>query len=277
MEQPLITAIFALASLGILSAAGLGIAARYFSVVEDPLLSKIAEALPGANCGACGFPGCVNYAHAILGNKSDINLCAPGGNATVEKIAALLGKEASVKEREVARVRCFGHCSAVVSRSAYTGVQTCKAADLLNGGQKECSYGCLGLGDCVKACPFGAMIMGENGLPSIDEEKCTGCGICALECPKRIITLEKKKNRVILKCSSPENARVVRKACAVGCTACGLCAKSCPHKALSMQNNLPVWDWSMCENCTTCSEVCPRDIIFFDGAPIPKAKKKSES
>jgi Na+-translocating ferredoxin:NAD+ oxidoreductase RNF subunit RnfB len=271
--EPVLTSITALGSLAACASLGLGIASKFLYVKENPLIAQVDESLPGTNCGGCGYPGCANYAKAIVEENADSTLCAPGGNDTIARIAQILGKEAVIKEPVVARVGCFGHNKACTDRCGYTGINSCGAAVLLNNGSKACLYGCLGYGDCVQSCLYDAIVMGKNGLPDIDEEKCTGCGKCVEACPKHIITLEEKKRRVILKCASKDPGKIVRKVCTIGCTGCTLCAKKCPEDALTMVDNLPIWDWNKCVNCEICSKECPRDCIFFDGKAIPKPKK----
>ena len=274
--NPILIAIIILGSVALLSALLLGIASRVSHVNENPLIASVGEALPGVNCGGCGYPGCANYAKAIVDNNVEVTLCAPGGNEVIAKISALLGRAVVAKDAEVARLSCFGKPEFCAPRCDYQGIQTCRAANLQNGGQKKCLYGCLGFGDCVSVCPFGAMSM-VDGLPFIDEEKCTGCAICVRECPKKLLTLQNKKRQVYLHCASKEFGKVVKEACTVGCNGCSLCARKCPEKALTMVDNLPIWDWSKCTQCGLCAKVCPSRIIFLDGRPVPKEAKEAPS
>lgn len=259
---------------GVAAAAGLaiGIASRAFFVKENPLKQQLEAALPGANCGGCGFPGCAGYAQALADGKADPTACSPGGSETLTKIATLLGKDAAVKEKESARLACYGQNEHCGTRYNYTGVRTCAGAALLNGGPKSCPFGCIGYGDCVSVCQFGAMEMGADGLPHINEDKCTACGLCIKACPKKILSLQTVSRGVFLHCSSTDPAKEVRAYCAVGCIGCGICAKKCPEGALTMKDNLPVWDWSKCTSCGICAEVCPKKIIFYKGVP---GKEKS--
>jgi Na+-translocating ferredoxin:NAD+ oxidoreductase RNF subunit RnfB len=183
--------------LGLLAAAGLGYAARIFYVEVDPKVTAVEQALPGANCGGCGFPGCSGAAVAIAGGKAAPNICVAGGPSVWSAVAAVMGVTVEMREREVAKVKCRGGTSRAERKFDYMGVTDCRAAVLLAGGDKICDVGCLGLGTCVARCPFDAIHLGPDRVPVVDEDKCTGCGTCVRACPKNVLRLESLSGRLI--------------------------------------------------------------------------------
>ena len=193
----MITAALTLGVLGALAAAGLGYAAKVFYVEVDPKVMAIEEALPGANCGGCGFPGCSGAAVAIASGKAAPNICVAGGPGVWTEIAAVMGVEVEIREKEVAKVKCRGGVSRAENRFDYQGITDCRAAVLLAGGEKICDVGCLGLGTCQANCQFGAIKIGPEGLPVVDEEKCTGCGTCVRLCPKSVLRLESVSSKLV--------------------------------------------------------------------------------
>jgi Na+-translocating ferredoxin:NAD+ oxidoreductase RNF subunit RnfB len=265
--ETILTAVVIIGGVAAIAGLAIGIASRIFFVKENPLKAQLEASLPGANCGGCGYPGCAGFAQALVDGKADLGACSPGGSETLQKISALLGTTATAKEKEVARLACNGQNEHCGTRYRYEGVKTCAGANLLNGGPKACTFGCIGFGDCVVVCKFDAIEMGSDGLPHINEEKCTSCGLCVKACPKKILSLQTISRDVYLHCASTDTAKEVRGYCAVGCIGCGICAKKCPEGALTMKDNLPVWDWSKCTSCGICAEVCPRNIIFYKGMP----------
>ena len=261
MNIILITALFALALAFILGLA-LGFFKKIFAVEEDPIVSEIRAVLPGANCGACGFPGCDGYAAAVAGKSAGINKCSPGGQAVAEKLAVLVGGTADVKP-VVALISCSGTIDKALRKGIYTGVQSCRAAKISVGSIKRCVWGCQGFGDCVKVCQFDALHMGEDGLPHVDSGKCTGCKACVLECPQHIIHAvpkDLKGARTI--CSNLNvNKAMVAKNCKAGCIKCELCVKNCPEQCIRMVNGIPVIDYTKCTSCDVCVKVCPPKVM----------------
>lgn len=233
--------------ISILSMVGLG---AFFAVVlaavdkkmkikEDARINKIAEILPGANCGACGVASCHAFAEAAI-NKGGGIICPVGGEEASQKIATILGVKAVQLEKKLAVIHCGVREPQRKRKAKYLGIGGCQAVELLNGGDMECSFGCLGYGDCVKACPFGAIVM-RGGKPEIITDKCTACGKCAEACPRNIISLEvfnKERGIVLVACSSKDKGAVVRKICTVGCIACGICAKVTPEGGFELRENL---------------------------------------
>ena len=234
-----IAAIIALGGLGLILGIGLAIAAKRFAVAVDAREEEIMNILPGANCGACGFPGCQAYCSSLIIGETTVNVCPVGGREVSSKLAEVMGVEVEETEPQVAVICCRGGKDEVGEKFLYRGIEGCLPASLLQGGFKACSYGCLGLGSCVKACPFGALQMGENGLPVVDEEKCTGCGMCVKACPRNIIRLIPRSQEVYVACVSKDKGKDVRSICSVGCFGCGVCAKLASQGAIIMDGNLP--------------------------------------
>ncbi len=268
MSVQIISSLITLGGLGLIFGAILAYASKIFHVEKNPRIEKIDEFLPSANCGGCGYPGCSNYAEAIVNENAPINLCAPGGEDVMEKIADILGVEAEASEPLVAVVRCQGGKGIAKDKFQYEGLEDCNAETLLLGGHKACEYGCLGHGSCVKACPFDAMAMQENGLPMVFEDKCTACGICVEECPKGIMQLIPRSQEVFLGCVNQNSGKEVRPVCSVGCIACSLCTKPkvTPSGKLEMKNNMPEVppDWkdyeTAVQRCPTNSFVVRRSV-----------------
>jgi Na+-translocating ferredoxin:NAD+ oxidoreductase subunit B len=258
----IIYAIAALGLIGLIFGLLLAMAARFFAVQTDPLVESIKEVLPGANCGACGYAGCSNFAEAVAGGETKTNGCIPGGEETAKAVAELLGQEASASAQPLATVFCIGDCYMASDRFVYDGVADCAVASDFVGGFKSCSYGCLGLGNCVRACLFDAIKMGEHGLPVVDYDKCTGCGLCATACPRSIIQmLPKGKEGHLVLCNSHDRGKSVSAACDVGCIACKACVKACPQDAIEMVDNLAVIDLEKCNDCGECVPKCKPGTI----------------
>jgi len=254
----IIISILLLGILGILMATILTIAHKKLAVSVDEKVALLTKVLPNANCGACGYAGCENYAEAIVKGEAEPNRCTVGGREVAEKIGEILGIKVEAKEKIVAVLTCQGGIEECKERFIYDGHLDCKEANIIHQGMKACFFGCLGLGTCVNVCPFGAIKMDEKKrLPVIDENKCTGCGICVKECPKGVLKLIPKSKLVYLACVSPDKGREVREICKVGCFACGICIKVCPYDALKMENNLPVMDFEKCIDCGICYQKCP--------------------
>jgi len=254
--------ILSLGGLCLAFAALLAIANKKLAVEEDPRVEKVFAALPGVNCGGCGFPGCHAFAEHIVAGDAPLNGCAPGGHAAAEQIAAVMGVTVEKKERRVAVVLCNGGHKEAAQSAAYYGVQGCRAAMLVAGGGKQCQYGCLGFGDCVAACVFDAMTINDNGLPVVDREKCTACGKCVEACPRKLIELHAESHRMFAFCKSQDKGAMVKKACSVGCIGCGICAKNSPvEHGIVMGGNLPIINYDLCPPSEIVAQKCPTKTI----------------
>lgn len=263
------TAIFVL-GIGALFGVGLAFAAKRFSVKIDPRVEQVKDVLAHAHCGACGYPGCEQYAEAVV-NNPDVapNLCTPGGKRTAEAVARITGKVAESAEPYYARIMCQGDCNKSVKKFKYEGIRDCRAAVLAGGGDKSCMYGCLGYGTCAGVCPFDAITMSEDDLPIVDMAKCTGCRKCERACPKKVIEVLPAGNAVLVSCHSKDRGGQTRKNCEVGCIACGKCEKVCPFDAPSIADNLSRIDLGKCQVCGLCVPQCPTNAIqdFFTTRP----------
>ncbi|MBI4744208.1 MAG: RnfABCDGE type electron transport complex subunit B [Actinobacteria bacterium] len=263
MELLLIAkAVLAMGGSGLVIGVLLGVASKKFAVEIDPRIEKIREALPGTNCGACGLPGCDVMAEAMADGRQPPEACVAGGAAVAKAVAEVMGIDACVVVKRIARVLCQGGAKECSFLADYQGIKTCRGAVLAAGGGKACSYGCLGLGSCVYACPYDAISINENKIPVIDEDKCTACGLCVQACPKNLFELVVSDKRVVIRCSSKDKGPVVKKICAVGCIGCGLCVKACPLDAISLKDNLAVINYEKCDNCGLCIEKCPMNSIL---------------
>ena len=267
MTTIILYTVLTLSIIGVLSAIVLYFVAQKFKVYEDPRIDQVETALPGANCGGCGFPGCRGFANACVSAESLEKLnCPVGGKETMDKVAAILGKTAPEVIPTVAVVRCAGTCGNRPRKNKYDGVKHCFIAHNLYSGETSCSWGCLGLGDCELSCKFDAIHVNPVTLiPEVDEEKCTSCGACVKACPKLLIELRKKgpkSRRIYVSCMSQDKGPITKKACNVGCIGCGKCQKVCPHDAISITNNLAFIHDDKCKLCRKCVEVCPTNSII---------------
>ncbi len=261
-----------LASIGALFGLGLAFAAKKFSVKVNPKVEQVKDVLAHAHCGACGYAGCEQYAEAVV-NNPDVppNLCIPGGKRTCEAIAFITGKKAEAREPYFARVMCQGNWNRSVRKFKYEGVLDCRAVILAGGGDKACRYGCLGYGTCAKVCPFDAITMTDERLPSVDMNKCTGCGKCESACPTKVIEVLPASKQVLVTCHSKDKGADTKKNCQVGCIACGICVKVCPFDAPTIANNLSLIDINKCRVCGLCVQKCPTKAITDFIPKRPKA------
>ena len=268
--QAFIIPIAAAGAIALIAALLLSLAAKFMAVPVNETQTAIRAELPGANCGACGFAGCDDYAAALAeGGDVKTNLCVPGADAVAAAIAAILGQDAEDVIEQVANVRCSGLCDVTRPEMDYQGLKTCAAAKGLFGGPGSCKYGCIGFGDCERACPYGA-IQVCNGLAKVDREKCVGCGMCARTCPQHIIDIIPDVKRVYVACSSADKGAVTNKLCSAGCIGCKLCEKACKFDAVHVENNHAVIDIDKCKNCGLCAKACPKKVIKM--YPKPQAK-----
>lgn len=263
-SSQILIAFLSVGLIGAVLGAVLAYASKVFHVAVDPKVEKIAEILPQANCGACGYPGCAGYAEAIVSKGVDINLCSPGGQDVIDKVAEIMGVTASASLPMVAYCACNGTIDNAVNRFEYYGPKSCSSAVFVSGGHKACDYGCLGFGDCVEACLFDAMHMGENGLPVVDDEKCVGCGACVKACPKGVMKMMPKGAEVYLACNSKAKGKEVTDACKVGCIGCKICSlpKTTPSGAIKMDGDLPVVNYEIEDKLTGAKFKCPKSCFI---------------
>lgn len=264
--SPIIIAILTLGGIGILSAIILFIVSKRFYVKEDPRIEQIEGLLPGANCGSCGRSGCHDFACACASADSLDNLMCPGaGDEAMGKIAEIVGLTAAASKPMVAVLRCNGSCENRPTTSNYDGPKSCAILSSLSAGTTDCPYGCLGCGDCVSACRFGALHMDPvTGLPVVDYDKCTGCGACVKKCPRHIIELRAKGPkglRVWVACANKDRGARARKECSAACIGCGKCVKVCPFEAITLADNLAYIDFEKCRLCHKCVAECPTKAI----------------
>ncbi|MBR6267709.1 MAG: Fe-S cluster domain-containing protein [Selenomonadaceae bacterium] len=263
MEKAMLI-IVVLVGVGAVFGVVLALANKKFAMAVNPLIHEVEEILPKGQCGACGFAGCAKYAEAVV-EDPDVapNLCVPGKAAVAEKVAELTGKKAEASEPKYAHLKCRGTKTAAIMAAEYQGVPDCAAAKLIQGGPKGCKFGCIGFGNCVKACPFGALSMGADGLPIVDKEICTGCGKCVSTCPQSILVLQTFDAPVQVDCSSHDKGAIARKLCKNACIGCGMCMRNCSHGAIKLERNLAVVDQKLCAEChePTCLAKCPTKAI----------------
>lgn len=253
-----------LGGMGMLFGILLTAASKIFAVPSNPKKDAVRELLPGANCGGCGYPGCDGCADAIAGGKALVNACPVGGSEVAAKIAEALGMEAADSGiKLVAQVVCQGDLEHCKVKFNYSGIQDCIAASLVNDGNKSCKYACLGLGTCVRACPFSAIqIDPYKGIAVVDHEKCQSCGKCVDVCPKHLIQLQPMNLPVRLMCNAAEKGILVSDNCRVGCNGCERCYAACKFGAIEMEGHLPKIDPEKCRGCLMCAEACPTNAIW---------------
>lgn len=257
-------AIVLVTGIGLLSGIILSLASVFMAVPKDEKEEKIRAMLPGANCGACGFSGCDGYAHALASGKAKPGLCTVGGAKVANNIAAYLGAETVKMVPHVSVVHCLGSDDNTMDRADYEGIETCAAAAQVAGSPTLCHYGCIGLGDCVKACAYDALSV-RNGVAMVEPENCVACGKCVAACPKHLLSLVPVKKQAVVLCSSCEKGAAVMKVCKVGCIGCMRCEKTCKYDAIHVTDFLAHVDSEKCVGCGECVSVCPRHIIALKG------------
>ncbi|MBQ0081049.1 MAG: RnfABCDGE type electron transport complex subunit B [Alistipes sp.] len=276
----LIYTVLTLSLIGVVAAAVLYGVSKKFHVEEDERIDSVATMLPGANCGGCGFAGCRAMAEALV-KEEDISglFCPVGGNACMSAIASLLGKTPAKKDPQVATLKCGGTCDKRPKTTVYDGAHSCAIQASLYTGESTCPDGCIGEGDCVKVCQYGALsINPQTGLAQVDAEKCTACGACVKACPRHVLELRKRwpKNKAVyVGCSSRQKGPLTIRACKAGCIGCGKCAKVCQFEAITIENNLAYIDSTKCRLCRKCYNECPTKAIKLIGLE-PLAVKTEE-
>ena len=252
-------AILVVTVIGLLGAAILVIAAHFMHVEEDERIGLVAGALPGANCGACGYAGCSDYAKAIV-EGAPTNKCVPGGAACASAVSAIMGVEAGEVVVRKAIVACQGSYDHTEDKYEYQGIESCAACAALYNGRAACPFGCLGYGDCAKECKFDAITV-SNGVARINPAKCTGCGACEQTCPKHIILVRPESEKPVVLCANHDRGAMTRKACSAGCIGCMKCEKVCPEGAIKVTENVAFIDHEKCTGCRKCMNECPVHAI----------------
>ena len=249
-----------IAVIGAIVGFGLVYTGRKFYVEVDERESAVREALPGNNCGACGFAGCDALAAAIAKGEAPVNACPVGGGPVANKIGEIMGQSAGAVERKVAFVRCKGTCEVTRNQGNYVGIRDCRSAALAGISVAECGYGCLGLGSCAAVCPQDAIRI-VDGVATVNRKKCVGCGLCVKACPKGLIELVPESKRVAVQCSNRDRGPLVKKVCSAGCIGCMLCTKQCEHDAIHVEGNLAHVNYEACVQCGKCVDKCPVKVI----------------
>ncbi len=257
----IVYAVLVISCLGLLLGFGLVVAAKKLHVKKDQKLTDVTETLPGINCGACGYAGCASYAEALVQQGAEPTLCSPGGPELVEKLGAMLGMVTEMGERMVAVVHCCGDQSVAKSAHQYRGIPDCNAAHLLYRGDKQCKYGCLGLGSCVKVCPVDAIDYTGTGLVRVDKALCIGCKKCVTVCPTGVMQMEPESYDYVVACNSTDKGAAVKKYCTAGCIGCSLCVRKSPEGGYVVTNFLASIDYTAQGDRQMGAEACPAKCI----------------
>lgn len=261
----ILLAVALVAGIGLLIGLILSVASIIMAVPKDEKAEQILEALPGANCGACGYSGCSGYASALSKGEAELGLCSPGGAACTKAVSEILGVAAADAEPKVAVVRCMGSLDNTSYKAEYTGIKSCSAAMKIGGGLTACSYGCMGLGDCEAVCPYDAIHV-CNGVAVVDKDKCKACTLCVKACPRNIIEIVPLKNQAIVRCSNHDKGAMTRKLCTAGCIGCKKCEKACEQGAVKVTDFCAYVTPSLCTDCGACVDACPQHCItYFKG------------
>ena len=275
--QEIWIALAILGGMGLIFGLVLAVASKVFAVETDPRLEELTEALPGANCGGCGYAGCAAYAEAVLKGQAEIGKCASGGPAAAEKMAKIMGVEPGAFVRRVALVRCAGQhgvdengkATGSKMKGYYEGIEDCLAATKVAGrGPLICKFGCLGFGNCTKVCQHDAIHV-VDGVAKVDHEKCVGCMVCGGVCPRNLIIPVEYDKRVVIACASKAKGAVTIRGCSAGCVGCGKCEKVCEEGAIHVDQNLAFIDYTKCTSCGKCATVCPKHLITDAGLTAP--------
>lgn len=256
----IIIAVGLVAGIGLLIGLILSVASIIMAVPKDEKAEQILDALPGANCGACGFSGCSGYAAALSKGEAEPGLCAPGGASCTKAVSEILGVSAADAEPKVAVVKCMGSLDNTSYKAEYSGLKSCSAALKIGGGLTACSYGCMGLGDCEAVCPYDAIHV-CNGAAVVDSGKCKACTLCVKACPRHIIEIVPKKKQALVRCSNHDKGAVTRKLCTAGCIGCKKCEKTCEYGAVKVVDFCAYVTPELCTGCGKCTEQCPQHCI----------------
>ena len=260
----IILTIISIAAMGLFCAILLAIISKVMHVDVDDRVLALRSCLPGVNCGACGYSGCEQYAVALVDGEVEPHLCTPGGDEVLAQICSILNVPVTgTVEKKIAIVQCMGDSQSNRKKMDYVGIETCFAAKQLYGGVGACSFGCVGLGDCVKVCPSAAICI-KSDLARVDLRSCTGCGLCVEACPTGIMIIEGATAKTAVLCRNTEKGAVLKNKCTKGCTGCTLCVKACPQEAITVDNSLAYIDYTKCDNCKKCMDVCRQGCIVYN-------------
>ncbi len=259
MFNEILEALLVVAGVGVIAGIVLSLASRFFEIPMDETIVKVRGCLPGANCGACGYAGCDEYAKAVA-EGAKTNLCIPGADAVAAEIAQIMGVDAEDVVEAEAVVKCNGNCNATCNQFEYDGIGTCQASNMFFGGPGSCKFGCTGCGDCAAVCPNDAICI-YDGIAHIDTRLCTGCGLCARTCPKKVIEVLPQYARTVVLCNNKEKGAVARKNCKNACIGCKKCENNCPENAITVVNNLAVVNYDKCTGCGICVKNCPTNCL----------------
>lgn len=257
--------------MGIIFGILLVVISKVFAVKVDKRVSDITESLPGANCGACGFAGCADYADAIVNKNAQMNLCLPGGANSASAISKIMGAQVSVADKKIPVIHCNGNCNNTSNAFNFEGIQTCASAKRFYGSDMKCLFGCIGLGDCASACPENAIKIKDN-LATFCYDICISCGKCSKICPNGLIEMRSEKKKVDVLCSSQDKGKAAVDACKSSCIGCGKCVKVCRFDAIAVENNHAVIDYDKCKSCGLCVKECPRECIVNLRKPKQEVK-----
>lgn len=262
-------------SIGLIAGIGLTVASKFMAVNVDETVAEVNAALPGANCGACGFAGCADYAEAVVNDDTvESNLCPVGGNEVAMKVSQILGEDFSAAEGKHAIVKCSGTYDKTSYVMDFKGLQTCAANKTFYQGRVACTYACMGYGDCVEVCDYDAIHI-VSGVAKVDKEKCVGCGLCSKVCPSKLIDIVPDSADTYVGCSNHDKGGQTRKVCSAGCIGCMKCVKECKFEAIFVEDNLAYIDPEKCKNCGMCIKVCPVSVIKSTKKPKKKAATKA--
>ncbi|MBE5781441.1 MAG: 4Fe-4S dicluster domain-containing protein [Clostridiales bacterium] len=250
-----------LGGLGVLFGGLLGVASKKFAVEVDEQVSTLRSYLPGANCSGCGYPSCDAFADAVIHKGVDPSGCMVISAENLQLAGAAIGREVAAKATKEACVTCQGTCENSPPRFQYEGIESCKSAALVAGGSKGCKYACLGCGDCVAACGFGAIKLGEGGIPVVDFDKCTGCGACSRACPRDVIKMIPTDAGVVVRCHTKAPDYFGAQFCRYGCVSCGKCEEICPSGAITVEDGVAKIKYEHCVGCGWCMDACPMGVI----------------
>jgi len=273
MISQILIAVTIMVGLGVFFAALLAVAYKKLRVEEDPRIEIVEGMLPGSNCGACGRPGCHALAESIIQGECMPGKCTVSSPSAIEAIAAFLGVDAGFEEKRVARLLCAGGIQESHNQAYYYGHKTCRAVSMVTGGNKDCTWGCLGLGDCERVCDFNAISMNHNGLPVVAIDKCTACNDCVEVCPKGLFTIMPLSHKLIVQCRSLLEGDAALERCSVACNACTRCVADAAPGLIRMANNLPVIDYSKNELAAPqATKRCPTNAIaWIEGRQFAKS------